>query len=101
MSMFDGVRPEPEQLVAQWHGAPNTVAHLRDGANSVYRFEAGGVPLVLRLTRNRHRSRGQLEAELEFIEFVSSRGVAAARPVPSIAGALVETIDSGGAAEAR
>lgn len=85
------VRPDLAALVARWQGAPSSLAHIRDGANAVYQFQAGGTRLVLRLTEDRHRSRGQLEAELDFVRFVSSRGVAAACPVPSVGGAWVET----------
>lgn len=93
-------RPDLAGLVARWQGAPHTLAHVRDGANAVYQFQAGGTRLVLRLTEDRHRSRGQLEAELDFVRFISSRGVAAACPLPSVVGAWVETVAADDAADA-
>jgi Ser/Thr protein kinase RdoA (MazF antagonist) len=85
-------RPNPARVVAMWDAAPSTMEHIRDGANAVYGFRAGDTRLVLRLTEDRHRSREQLEAELDFIRFVSSRGVATASPVRSADGAWVETL---------
>jgi len=50
---------------------------------------------VLRLTADAHRTRAQIEAELDFVAFVAARGVSAALPVPSAAGALVERAGGG------
>lgn len=88
--------PDLRWLIARWNGLPNTIKHVRDGANVVYVFRAGTRRLLLRLTENRHRSRSQLEAELDFVRFVASRGVAAARPVPSNQSAWVETLHGDG-----
>lgn len=88
-------RPNPANLVPRWKGAPHTIEHVRDGANAVYRFCAGETRLVLRLTEGRHRNRGQLEAEVDFVRFVTSRGVAAAGPVPTVDGGWVETLTPG------
>lgn len=91
--------PDAARVVRRWKGAPHTLEHVRNGANAVYRFRAGETPLVLRLTEDRHRDRAQLEAELDFIRFVSARGVASADPVPTIDGDWVETLtrdDAGG-----
>jgi amicoumacin kinase len=86
------MRPDPAQLVARWHGSAHTLTHERDGANAVHAFRAGSLPLILRLTEDRHRSRCQLEAELDFVRFVAARGVAVAQPIPSDRDAWVETI---------
>lgn len=93
-------QPDPASLVPRWRGAPHTLEHVRDGANAVYRFCAGETRLVLRLTEGRHRNRGQLEAEVDFVRFVTSRGVAAASPVPTVDGGWVETLTSGDATSA-
>jgi len=69
------------------------LTHVRDGANAVYQFESaqGRQRLFLRLTDQRHRSRCQIEAELDFVRFVAERDVAVAVPLPSEHGAYVET----------
>ncbi len=88
-------RPDLAGLIARWQATPRTLTHVRDGANAVYEFKAGSSRLFLRLTPDRHRSRCQLEAELDFVRFVASRGVAAACPLPSNRGAWVETVQPG------
>ena len=87
-------RPAVARIVAQWAATPRSLAHIRDGENVVYSFDAGSSRLFLRLTRDLHRSRAQLEAELDFVCFVASCGVAAALPVPSEHGALIETLQA-------
>jgi Ser/Thr protein kinase RdoA (MazF antagonist) len=86
------MRPDPAQLVAWWDGSPQTLTHVRHGANAVYTFRAGNRRLILRVTEDRHRNRCQLEAELDFIRFVAARGVAAALPISSNRDACVETV---------
>lgn len=90
------IRPDIPALVARWHGDPRTIVHVRDGENAVYRFAAGGARRILRLTEPGHRSRDQLEAELDFIRFVATRerashGLAVACPLASHTGAYMET----------
>ncbi len=84
------MRPDLPNVIARWKGTPGTLAHVRDGANAVYEFRVGSARLFLRLTRNAHRSRDQLEAELDFVRYLASRGVAVARPVSSVNDAWVE-----------
>ena len=95
-------RPDIAAVVARWKGDPRTVVHVRDGENAVYRFVAEGRPRILRLSETVHRSRDQLEAELEFIRFVSCAGIAlqsfaVACPVASVDGAWVEAASTDGA----
>jgi Ser/Thr protein kinase RdoA (MazF antagonist) len=78
-------------LAGLWLGTPSILTHVRHGANAVYQLQTGDAGFFLRITNDRHRSRGQLEAELDYIRFVASRGVAAACPLPSRRGADVET----------
>lgn len=95
--MVKPVRPDIPAVLARWHGESATVVHVRDGANAVYRFAVDGTPRILRLSEAEHRSRDQLEAELDFVRFAASRelashGLAVARPVASVTGAWVETV---------
>lgn len=84
--------PDPRHVVARWHGDPSTLVPVREGANVVYAFRAGGSRAFLRLTSDDHRGREQVDAEIELVRFVASRGVAAARPLCSTSGAWVESL---------
>jgi Ser/Thr protein kinase RdoA (MazF antagonist) len=79
-------------VLARWSGNAGTLRHERSGANKVYEFASAGERRFLRLTRDAHRDREQLEAELEFVRFVASRGVEAALPCPSASGTSVEDV---------
>lgn len=82
-----------ESFIAAWHGTPRSLRLLRNGANSVYEFRSPRQRLVVRVTDDRHRTRNQLDAELNFIGSLASRGVPVAYPVPSDRGAMVETLE--------
>jgi len=88
------VLPDVAALAARWNAAEGTLGLVRDGENAVYELRSGDARRFLRLTEDRHRSREQLEAELEFVHFVTSRGLAAASAVPSAGGEWVETADA-------
>jgi amicoumacin kinase len=87
--------PHLAGLTALWGATSGTLEHVRDGENTVYAIKSGSSRRFLRLTEGRHRSRQQLEAELDFVRFVASRGMAAACPLPSHRGAWVETVQAG------
>ncbi len=82
--------PDVPGVIARWNGDPHTLRHERSGANEVYAFSSRSARRFLRLTRDAHRCREQLEAELDFVRFVASRGVGAALPCPSVSGTDVE-----------
>lgn len=48
---------------------------------------------ILRLTHSTHRTPAQVNAELEWLDFLARRGLSVARPLPSARGALLEEID--------
>jgi Ser/Thr protein kinase RdoA (MazF antagonist) len=69
-----------------WDMAATGVAHLRTAENSNWRVEFAGRKWVLRLTRKTHRTRRQLEAELDFVEHVAAGGAQVARPLRTPSG---------------
>jgi len=75
-----------------WQATPESLTHVRDGANSVYELRAAGSRFFLRVTSSRHRSREQIDAELEFLRFLASRCVAVAGPLVSLRGQWIETL---------
>jgi Ser/Thr protein kinase RdoA (MazF antagonist) len=71
-----------------WGPGAHDVAHIRDGENSVWGFEAHG-GRILRVTSEAHRTLDQLNAELAFVEHLVANGVNAAPPVESLSGGKV------------
>jgi Ser/Thr protein kinase RdoA (MazF antagonist) len=77
------------QIARLWDPAASQVTHLRCGENSTWAIELGGRRSILRLTNGEHRTRDQIEAELDFIEHLADGGLAVARPLTSRMGARV------------
>jgi amicoumacin kinase len=65
---------------------------LGDFENYVYEVKRHNKPYVLRLTYSSHREREQVEAELDWVQFLSRKGVKVAAPLLSIHGHLTECI---------
>jgi amicoumacin kinase len=66
---------------------------LLDGfENFVYAYERQDRPYILRVSHSLHRSYNATCGEIEWINYLSDHGVAAARAVPSLNGELVEMI---------
>jgi len=71
-------------------------ADYEGAANIVYEYELDGKPFILRLSYTPERSEGQIRAELHFINYLAEQGVRVSRPVPSINGDVVETVQAAG-----
>lgn len=78
--------------VKLWQGAEGSLRLVSDSCNRVYCFQESGRPRYLRLTSSSHRTKEQIEAELDFIAHLRRGGIHAAPPVPSTAGALIEEL---------
>jgi Ser/Thr protein kinase RdoA (MazF antagonist) len=84
--------PDVAALAARWNALPGSVCHMRDGANAVFRFRSDTHWRFLRVTEDRHRNREQLGAELDFLRFLASQGLAVVAPVPSNRNDEIETV---------
>jgi Ser/Thr protein kinase RdoA (MazF antagonist) len=83
----------PRRALAQWDAVAESLEPVRESANFVYRFrDTAGRLRYLRMGDHRHRTISEIEAELEFVNHLADQGALVARPVPSKAGALLETI---------
>jgi Ser/Thr protein kinase RdoA (MazF antagonist) len=84
------VTPREALEVAQrWDARATGLVHLRSGENCTWRLTLGGRPCVLRLTAESHRDRGQLEAELDFVDHLSAGGLHVAEALPMPGGGRV------------
>lgn len=86
------------RALARWHGGEAaSLERIATAGNDVWRFTASGTPFILRLTHDAWRTPSLNEAECAFLEHVHACGALVARPVPSLAGLLVETLDDASA----
>jgi Ser/Thr protein kinase RdoA (MazF antagonist) len=84
----------PQQAAALWSDRAD-VHHVQDSESFVYRMTIDGREAYLRITHAEQRAGAMIAAELELIEHLAAQGVAVARPVPSAAGATLETLKDG------
>jgi Ser/Thr protein kinase RdoA (MazF antagonist) len=75
-------------LAKHWTDKPMVL--VRHFVNSVYRVP-GEPAAYLRITPATHRSRAQIESELQVLRHVGSSGVAVSQPVESRSGDLIHT----------
>jgi amicoumacin kinase len=84
------------QLAADLYGGNSANAKkLGDFENYVYEIHKGDKPCILRLTHSSHRSREQVVAELEWVNYLHSTGVNVSLVSHSAHGNLVEEIQAG------
>ncbi|WP_113930419.1 phosphotransferase [Bacillus sp. P14.5] len=84
------------QKAADFYGGDISKAKkLGDFENYVYEIHKEDKPYILRLTHSSHRSSEQVEAELEWVNFLHSQGVNVSLVSHSSAGNLVEEIPAG------
>src|SRR4051812_40620444 len=85
----------PATALAHWDADPASLEYVTATENFVYRFRhADGTVCYLRLTHEERRRRGQVEAELHFVNFLHARGGQVAPPVPTRDGQLVVTLET-------
>lgn len=86
--------PDDQQLedVRRLWGLGGDVGLLGKVENYVYETSLDGRPVILRLTEPSHRTAGELQSELDWIDYLSKSGMRIAAPVRSTNGELVETL---------
>jgi Ser/Thr protein kinase RdoA (MazF antagonist) len=82
------------RAIELWHGDAASLRQVGDSANQVYSFVKARATRFLRLTSSRHRTREQLEAELDFIAYLQRGGINAMPPIRSAAGRFIEALPS-------
>ncbi len=78
-----------------WQGEPASLEFVGVSENYVCRFMKSGRRLYLRLTPSFHRTRMQIEAELDFIRYLHRGDVSVSLPVISVNGRDVEIVEDG------
>ena len=82
--------------IAHLYGIDPAQLELLDGFESfLYSFEEGGKRYILRVSHSLRRSEALIRGEVDWINYLASGGVNAARVVPSRSGKLVEPVADG------
>jgi Ser/Thr protein kinase RdoA (MazF antagonist) len=80
---------EALEIARLWDPTARRVARVRSGENSAWAIELKNRRSILRLTNEGHRTRDQIEAELDFVEHLAENGLVVARPLASSSGERV------------
>ncbi|WP_161993042.1 phosphotransferase enzyme family protein [Sediminibacillus terrae] len=71
-------------------GLEKKTRKLGDFENYVYEVIRGSEPFILRITHCSHRAISEVEAELDWIEYLAEHGIHVCRPYSSLSGRLME-----------
>ncbi|NLE63447.1 MAG: phosphotransferase [Bacteroidales bacterium] len=66
---------------------------IKYSQNFVFLIQVNGIERILRITSNCHRTKKQIEAELDWILFLANSGVNVCKPIKSKNDMLINTID--------
>jgi Ser/Thr protein kinase RdoA (MazF antagonist) len=69
------------------------LSFIKYSQNFVFSIQDNGIAKILRITSNYHRTKKQIEAELDWILFLVNSGVSACKPINSKKDVLITTID--------
>lgn len=81
-----------QEAALRFGAGTENIKKLGDFENYVFEVEKDGVLMILRLTHSSHRSYKDVLAELEWVNYLSHKGVNVAGPYLSLEGNLVEII---------
>ncbi|WP_152394906.1 phosphotransferase enzyme family protein [Paenibacillus guangzhouensis] len=84
------------QLIAYWQYDAGTLAFWRASSNFVYTFQQDHQPFFLRFSDEQDHTAAQIEAELEFMQYLRSQGYPCVEPIRSKNGQLIQTIHVNG-----
>lgn len=86
---------DAEKAVVLWYGKPDSLVHLGDSGNSVFKYETYDNKLqVLRFTDVQQRSLEEVLGELEYLAHLEIKNVSSCRSVATPDGALVSVHES-------
>lgn len=76
-----------DELVKPFGLCAEQLDFLRQSQNAVYRARrpSGGV-CIIRISEGRHRTRSEVETELEWVSRLAARGISVCAPLPTLAG---------------
>ena len=81
-----------DQILSRWEHDKGTAKYLRASANFQFIFQKAGERCFLRFNHSTERSIDRIRAEVDYITYLSSKGLVIAKPVSSLAGYFVESV---------
>ena len=86
------------EAAGRYGAQPAHATLLQASASDVFAVTVDGTPRILRLTHSSRRSAAQLDAELQFIDYLGHHGLGVAHALTSPAGRRIETVSTAGGA---
>ncbi len=86
--------PLADALLAAWAHDAESAKCWRASANFIFFFKHVGRDYILRFNHASERTRDYIQAEIDYINYLVTAGIAVAKPVQSIAGNYVESIST-------
>ena len=83
-----------DELLRSWEHDGGRAKFWRASTNFVFFLKKAGRDHVLRFTHASERTAKTIGAELDYVNALAAHGLRVARPVPSLAGHLVESIET-------
>lgn len=83
-----------DELLRSWEHDGGRAKFWRASTNFVFFFKKAGRDHVLRFNHATERTAETIQAEIDYINALAARGLRVARPVQSLAGNLVESINT-------
>jgi Ser/Thr protein kinase RdoA (MazF antagonist) len=90
----DRTSPVADAIASHWRHDPGSVRFYRSSANHIVTLTIDGEPAFMRFAASTERRLDTIENELAIIEHVRSRGVDVVRPVASLSGRFVESVET-------
>ncbi|WP_066051727.1 phosphotransferase enzyme family protein [Robertmurraya korlensis] len=81
-----------ESILERWEYDKGTVFFIRASANFIFIFKRGGKHFFLRFNDSSERTVKTIKSELSILQFLNTKGIHAAQPIPSKHGQLVEVV---------
>ena len=88
----DWQSPIADEIASKWFSEAPRVRCIRASANFAFHVLAGEREYLLRFNHASERQPEFIAGELAYIEHLAGRGVHVARPQPSLAGSLIESV---------
>ncbi len=86
--------PIANEIAERWFNADFEAYCIRASANFAFLVKAGGQKYLLRFNHASERQVKYIAGELAYIERLASRGIRVARPLPSLPGNLIESVET-------